>query len=160
MKNRNPSRLPAIWILLAELFPQIESSVTAWQLPQALPEKSHHFISITNATEEYLQIWESFSLIWNFNMPSFRLSSRHHLWEQLPAEPVLSSLERAGKLNSRSHHFFSPSVCISPHLRLKGYSKIIFLALGGGVGRRLKANKKNCRVWINGIASNSQEEGF
>lgn len=149
MKNRNRSRLLAIWILLAELFPQIESSVTAWQLPQALPEKSHHFISITNATEEYLQIWESFSLIWNFNMPSFRLSSQHHLWEQLPAEPVLSSLERAEKLNSCSHHFFSPSVCRSPHLKLKGYSKIIFLILffGGGVAKSKQKKMQSLDKW-------------
>lgn len=100
MRSWKPSRLSAIWILLAELFPQIESSVTAWQLPQALPEKLHHFISITNATEEDLQIRKSFCFIRNFDMPSFSQSSQHHLWEQLPGEAVLSCPEMAGKVNS------------------------------------------------------------
>lgn len=140
MRSRNQSRLLAIWILLAELFPQIESSVTAWQLPQALPEKLHHFINITNATEEDLQIWKSFCFIWNFNMPSFSLSRQHHLWEQLPGEAVLSCLEMAGKVNSHIYHLFSPSVCSSQHL--KGQRKIILLVQLLG----LKANNKKSRV--------------
>lgn len=47
-------------------------------------------------------------------------------------------MSRKGRKSELSSHFFPPSVCSSPHLNLKGYRKIISLALVLG----LKANKK------------------
>lgn len=47
-------------------------------------------------------------------------------------------MSRKGRKSELSYHFFPPSVCSLPHLNLKGYRKIISLALVLG----LKANKK------------------